>query len=313
MWRLALLVSVLLFAGCGESASGPPHKLTGSGPLPGQILFASKAIDNGKGSTRLVGKLKTVFSQTEPFAFLAHFSHDPNGGSLGLEVIERGKISAGGTWPLKNPHARYAVSNMANTQKFMYGSSLNAGFYTMHFYRQGVLLAQGAFRVRGTIHNLPPGHLTAAQRSKATTLLNQSVTRYASLLDQGRAVLGTTQYPGRVAGLNAITNDPTSAASRFSAWQQTAKPYIYQAAYMNTVNQLGHTASGSSGPGTLTTWEDDMSTVGTDFLTWVQDARSWQIGGVLTAQLDRDEQNMRQDLSLARTVIPAVVSSLSNY
>jgi hypothetical protein len=144
----------------------------------------------------------------------------------------------------------------------------------------------------------PVPHLTASQKAQVRSILLASVNHYAQLLSEGQQILGSTQYPNANAGLSAFA-DPSSAASRFSAYRKHPNPEN-DLSYLNAFKKADRFFTAANEPQAIGTWRDDMGQAQGDLYRWVTDAVSWQIKELSTSRLQADAATVTTDLAKAR-------------
>lgn len=139
---------------------------------------------------------------------------------------------------------------------------------------------------------------------QVVAILNASILHYQQLLAQGKSVLGTYQYASAADGVAAF-NDPTSYASRFSAWR-TSSNAEQDLSFIDAFKKADAYYNADNEPNAITTWQSDMSNVQSDLARWVQDAVSWQIQTVSTDTLNADEQTINKDIAAAQNDVAAI-------
>jgi hypothetical protein len=104
---------------------------------------------------------------------------------------------------------------------------------------------------------------------------------YVQLFQQAQQALGTTQYADAYAGIAAL-DDPTSAASMWSEYQQKFMKADYSAMMTTTYNQVSnvYTAASVDTPSAVNDWNDGINQAFSDIGPWMSDATSWQISGI---------------------------------
>ena len=131
-----------------------------------------------------------------------------------------------------------------------------------------------------------------------------------TVYQEGRDALGTMQYQDVYAGLDAL-NNPSSAASKFSAWHRTF--LSKQSSLIDLTVNAYKTASDCyynsnlPEPDAIANWRDDMGNVLSDVGRWGLEAASWQIQDkVTTAQLNQDEAAIASDLATVQQDLAAL-------
>lgn len=146
---------------------------------------------------------------------------------------------------------------------------------------------------------------SAPDTQKVAAILSASTDHYASLLNAGKAALGTTQYADANAGLKAL-NDPNSAASRLGLFRtNTCLKNDPGANVISAYQQADNLYSGTS-PDALGNWNEDINNAASDICLWAGDAVSWQIKEISTTKLHADEQKVSDDLVKAHADIQAL-------
>lgn len=145
---------------------------------------------------------------------------------------------------------------------------------------------------------------SAPDKVKVAAILSVSVDHYAQLFASGKAALGTTQYPNASAGLKAF-DDPNSAASKFSNFRKSDN-LQNDLSYLDAFKQADSYYTAANEPDAIGTWRDDMTNLTGDLYKWVDDAASWQISEISSAQLKADEQKVNADFAAAKSDVAAI-------
>ncbi|MGH7239143.1 MAG: hypothetical protein ACREHG_03645, partial [Candidatus Saccharimonadales bacterium] len=99
-------------------------------------------------------------------------------------------------------------------------------------------------------------------------------------------------------------NDPTSAASTWSIYNQSMQKTDYFTAHVvSAYNNASNIYPDGVQPSALSDWENDMSQTDSDLHQWTQQATSWQISEITTNQLTGYANTFNQDLAAARSDI----------
>jgi hypothetical protein len=150
-------------------------------------------------------------------------------------------------------------------------------------------------------------HLTTAQRSRVRSILLGSVSHYTDELDEGVRIIGTTQYPSADAGLAAF-DDPTSAASKFSAYQRRRNP-ASDLSYQDALGKADALYTADNEPQAVLTWTTDMDDMVAAFAQWVQTATSFQIQEKDATALRQAEQKVRRALGRTRHDVATIIAN----
>jgi hypothetical protein len=100
--------------------------------------------------------------------------------------------------------------------------------------------------------------------------------------------------------------DPTSAASLFSAWRQSSEVEQDVNTYQDAFSQADSGFDASDEPASINTWRDDVGNVQSDISEWVQTAVSYQISTATRADLDAAAAKVQTDLKTAHADIAGV-------
>lgn len=149
--------------------------------------------------------------------------------------------------------------------------------------------------------------LTVEQKAQVAKALTDSANHYDQLLAGGKQALGTTQYASSDAGVAAFS-DPNSAASRFSAWR-TSSNAERDVSYIEATKAAGGLYNAENQPDALQAFQNDIGTVQSDLVLWVQAATSWQIKSKTTAELAAAEKTFADDLTKVRADIAQVLAA----
>ncbi len=141
--------------------------------------------------------------------------------------------------------------------------------------------------------------------SKVKASLTKEETYTVNWFNQGKAALGTYQYPDEQSA-EAAFNDPNSPAS---VWSKYNSSFGDTQATVEKNETLANNDAVNAYYGTKITPPsviNDLSlfdgTIENDIYTWKTDATSWQIGGS-TSNLNADEQKVQQDFAQAQAMI----------
>jgi len=145
--------------------------------------------------------------------------------------------------------------------------------------------------------------------SAAIAAFQKVTATYTTTYQEGKDALGTTQYAGGSAGLQAFS-DPNSAASKFSAWHRT---FLAEQPSLGDLSIKAYGAASNcystanlTEPDALSNWDDDVNGLLSDIGIWGNDAVDWQDQGATTAKLDQDETKISSDLATVQQDISAL-------
>lgn len=146
----------------------------------------------------------------------------------------------------------------------------------------------------------PAQALTAAQKKDLLDTLSASVTHYSSVLDGGKAALGTTKY--KDAGEAAAALDtPGSPAAKFNDWRDTSgvdSDTTFEDAYDKATT--AYATAGMNVPPALDDWLTDMTDVQSALVDWADAAVDWQGQDKTDAELSDAEKAVRDGLNKAK-------------
>jgi hypothetical protein len=148
--------------------------------------------------------------------------------------------------------------------------------------------------------------LTAAQKKDIQDTLNASVAHYSSLLDSGKAALGTKRYEDAAAVAEAI-DQPGTPAANFNKWRDESGvdgDTTFEDAYdkASTV----YASAGLDIPAALDTWLTDMTEVQGALVDWADAATDWQGSDKTDAELAAVEKTVRDGLAKAKADLQGI-------
>jgi hypothetical protein len=150
--------------------------------------------------------------------------------------------------------------------------------------------------------------ISAAQKQRVSAILGRGLAHYVNTWNQGQQILGSTQYADGSAGVAAF-NDPTSAASRFSAWRQSSGVEQDVATYLNAFKQADAPYTAANEPSAMGDWRDDMSQLQADITQWVTDSVAWQIRDKTDAQIASDVTTINTDVAKVTADANAIIAA----
>ncbi len=146
--------------------------------------------------------------------------------------------------------------------------------------------------------------LSQAKDSHLRSVLVAPIVHYGAELALGERMLGTTRYANGAAWQRALAQ-PRSSARRFSAYRQalnlapaTAVTAGFQEASEDSATPVEHQA--------IDNWREVMLEAQSDFVGWVHDSVSWQIGALPSSKLTADENTIRTALEQATADVNAI-------
>lgn len=143
--------------------------------------------------------------------------------------------------------------------------------------------------------------LPAAQKKQVQDALNASVAHYGSLLDAGKAALGTTKYADSGEAAAAI-DTPGSPAAKFNQWRESSgvdEDVTFEDAYDQATTI--YATAGIDIPATVDSWLTDMTDVQSSVVDWADAATDWEGQDKTDAELADAEKIVREGLNKARS------------
>jgi len=147
--------------------------------------------------------------------------------------------------------------------------------------------------------------LTATEKANVRSILLASVSHYRRELDQGVQIVGVTQYPSAAAGLDAF-NDPSSAASKLSAYQQAPDP-SNDLSFESALKKADSFYTADNEPQAIISWEGAMSDAQAALGQWVEVAVGFQIKEKTIGDLQAAEQRVRRALAKAQRMVAVII------
>jgi hypothetical protein len=142
--------------------------------------------------------------------------------------------------------------------------------------------------------------LSTSDKLAIRRILLGSVEHYANEFSEGRHILGTRQYASATAGLNALLNDPNSAAARFAKFRHSRPRPETDFSYNAASDRAASRFANGNTPEAASNWQDDIYQAQIDLAQWVRDGADWLIRSVSTSKLQADAAAFEKDLARAR-------------
>lgn len=146
---------------------------------------------------------------------------------------------------------------------------------------------------------------SAADRQAAYAILGASIARYQQEFVQGQQIVGHTQYPDGMTGLDAMNNDPNSAAAQFRDWRSNTG-IERDISYQDAFGQADKHFTADNEPQAISTWRDDIANAQTDISQWISVATDYQISNKTQADLDQAAAKVSADIAAATADANAV-------
>lgn len=136
-----------------------------------------------------------------------------------------------------------------------------------------------------SVPSAPSAASAAPDRAGAAAILKANADHYRQVFHQGQTIVGRTQYPDGMTGLQAMS-DPSSPAARFRDYRKNPDPER-DLTYMKAFKDADSKFTADNEPTALISkWQDDAAAAQVAISNWVQVATSYQIRAKSQADLD---------------------------
>jgi hypothetical protein len=295
-----LIVAGVAAAIAGGGSTNPPAASSSntSAPSAGSVSTAARATDDARAKADLARALKVIASDYQVFGNFEVMTPY----TLGNEDHKLRGIPSLSATSTKRTFT-VSIRSASGTTFAVYGVGLKLSRTCSP---KGPGCKAGAWTGAGQLALPKVPVLTAADKAHVQQILTASLDHYANLLSLGEQALGSTQYASANAGLAAF-NDPSSAASRFSAYRKKSNPEG-DLSFLNAFKKADNYYTAANEPSAISTWRDDVNDASVALNEWVNVAVGWQIREHTTLQLQTAEHKVTAALSKARLDVAKVVA-----
>jgi hypothetical protein len=139
----------------------------------------------------------------------------------------------------------------------------------------------------------------ASVSAHASAILKAALGHYVKVFTQGKAIVGTTQYPNAAARLTALQN-PKSVASRFVAWRKSSGIQQDLATYTDAFRQADAGFNAADEPVSISNWLRDAGTLQSDIGQWINVVVSYQKSAASRKALRAATATVKADIITAQ-------------